>query len=560
MKYTRPNFESLEQELKKLFTSFKECNSFEEALTVFEEINTLRTNFTSMMSLCKVRQSIDTKDTFYEEEKTFFDKVNPIYQSLISQFYTLIINSPFRKELEKEIGGQFFIHAELHIKVNNDKIIEELQKENKLVNEYNKLKAQGKVNFQGKEINLVNLMAFLEDSDRSIRKEAAQGFYGFFADHQEDFDSIYDKLVHLRHEMAGKIGLESFTELGYARMHRADYSPEDVAKFRDAVLKYIVPLTTELYEKQKKRIGIDDPKYFDSPYKFTSGNPHPKDDYDTILTNTQKMYNELSPETGSFFKLMVEKELMDLKSKDGKTIGGYCTHFSKEKMPFIFANFNGTAHDINVLTHEIGHAFQCYSSMKEHSIDEYYWSTADIAEINSMGMEFFAWPWMELFFHEDVHKYRFMHLTDSLLFIPYGVSVDEFQHFVYENPHATPQERNQKWREIEKKYMPYVNYDGNSYLENGGFWQKQMHIYAVPFYYIDYTLALMGALQLWKKIEEKDSNVWDDYISICKNGGSKSFTQILLDANLSSPFEEETIKSVVESARQWISGIDDSKF
>jgi M3 family oligoendopeptidase len=354
------------------------------------------------------------------------------------------------------------------------------------------------------------------------------------------------------------LGYKNFVELGYARLTRTDYNAEMVANFRKQVEEYIVPVATRLKERQRKRIGVDELKYYDDRFSFKTGNPTPKGDPEWIINNGKKMYSELSPETEEFFNFMLDHELMDLVSKKGKASGGYCTFFTEYKAPFIFSNFNGTSGDIDVLTHEAGHAFQVYLS-RDYQIPEYNWPTLEACEIHSMSMEFFTWPWMELFFKEDTDKYKFSHLSEGLLFIPYGVAVDEFQHFVYENPEATPTERKRAWREIEKKYLPHRNYEGNEYLENGGFWHQQGHIFNSPFYYIDYTLAQICAFQFWKKMHENREAAWSDYVHLCKQGGSKPFTELVKEAKLISPFEDGCVKSVIGVIEDWLNSVDDTK-
>jgi M3 family oligoendopeptidase len=341
-------------------------------------------------------------------------------------------------------------------------------------------------------------------------------------------------------------------------MMRTDYDAEMVANFRNQVKDFIVPIATKLKERQQERIGVDQLKYYDEGFNFQSGNAIPKGNPEWIIENGQKMYEDLSKETGAFFSYMQENKLMDLVAKKGKAGGGYCTFIENYKAPFIFSNFNGTSGDIDVLTHEAGHAFQVYSS-RHFEIPEYYWPTYESAEIHSMSMEFFTWPWMELFFKEDTDKYKFTHLSSALLFLPYGVSVDEFQHWVYENPTAAPSERKRQWREIEKKYLPHKNYDGNVYLENGGFWQRQGHIYNSPFYYIDYTLAQICAFQFWKRSIENREEAWADYVKLCNLGGSLSFTKLVKAANLISPFEDGCVESVVGVIEQWLNSVEDQK-
>jgi len=359
--------------------------------------------------------------------------------------------------------------------------------------------------------------------------------------------------------MAQSLGYDNFVQLGYARMLRSDYTPEMVAKFRTQVLEEIVPLASSLYERQRKRLGLDELKYSDIEFKFKTGNAAPKGDPNWIVERASKMYKELSAETGEFFDFMIDQNLLDVESRNGKAPGGYCTYIEGHKAPFIFSNFNGTRGDVDVLTHEAGHAFQVYSS-KDLEIMEYLWPTYEACEIHSMSMEFFTWPWMNLFFEEDVEKYHFSHLVGAIQFLPYGVAVDEFQHEVYLHPEMTAEERNQCWRKIEHKYLPHRKYDGIEFLEKGGFWQKQSHIFSAPFYYIDYALAQICAFQFWKKDQEDHKQAWADYLRLCKKGGKHSFLKLVEIANLESPFKAGVVGSLVGKIREWLEKIDDQNF
>jgi M3 family oligoendopeptidase len=215
--------------------------------------------------------------------------------------------------------------------------------------------------------------------------------------------------------------------------------------------------------------------------------------------------------------------------------------------------------DIFVLTHEAGHAFQVFES-RDFELGEYNWPTYEACEIHSMSMEFFTWPWMERFFGDGADKFRYMHLVKALLFLPYGVAVDEFQHHVYENPDETPDQRNAAWRAIERTYLPYRNYDGNEHLEAGRMWQMQSHIYGSPFYYIDYTLAQICAFEFWKKSEEDREKAFADYVRLCQAGGSRSFLELVEYAGLRSPFKDGSIASVTDHIEKWLSRIDVEAF
>ncbi|WP_042356423.1 M3 family oligoendopeptidase [Bacillus rubiinfantis] len=554
--YKRPDMAAIKGRFEVMLEQFLHAVSAEEQSEIMNDINLLRNDIGTMFTLCSIRHSIDTNDEFYKDEQDYMDEIGPEVEGLVTRYYEALVNSPFRAELETKWGTQLFALAQSQLKIFKPEIVPLLQKENRLVTEYTKLIASAKIHFEGEERTLAQIDPFIESKDRNMRKRASEAKFGFFAEHEAELDRIYDELVKVRTEIAQTLGYNNFVELGYYRMMRTDYNAEMVAEFRQQIKDFIVPIATKLKERQRIRLGLDKLKYYDENFIYQTGNAVPKGSPEWIIENGQKMYEELSKETGEFFSFMQENNLMDLVAKKGKASGGYCTYIENYKAPFIFSNFNGTSGDIDVLTHEAGHAFQVYSS-RHYEIPEYYWPTYEACEIHSMSMEFFTWPWMELFFKEDTDKYKFSHLSDALLFLPYGVSVDEFQHWVYEHPTASPQERKQAWREIEKKYLPHKDYDGFTYLENGGFWQRQGHIYNSPFYYIDYTLAQICAFQFWKRSRENHQEAWADYVKLCKLGGSKSFTKLVAEANLMSPFAQGCVQSVVEVIENWLNSIDD---
>ncbi|HEY2495309.1 MAG TPA: M3 family oligoendopeptidase [Paenibacillus sp.] len=555
-RYERPNLEEVEQKFKSLLSEFNNASSFIEQDQIMTSINKLRSEISTQGEIVGIRHSMDTHDAFYKAEQDYMDETEPVIQEYITEFYRGLVNSKFKVDLENKWGSQLFQLAELSLKTFKPEIIEDLQLENKLTTEYSQLIASAKIMFEGEERTLPQLIPFEQSTDRDMRRRAAEARFGFMAENEETFDRIYDDLVKVRTKMAHKLGFDDYIGLGYARMNRTDYNAEMVANFRDQVLEHIVPVAAKLKERQKTRIGVEQMYYYDDAFSFKSGNATPKGDPEWILQNGSKMYSELSPEMTEFFTYMVDNELMDLVSKKGKQGGGYCTFLSEYGSPFIFSNFNGTSGDIDVLTHEAGHAFQVYES-RHYEVPEYNWPTFEAAEIHSMSMEFFTWPWMELFFKEDAEKYRFNHLAESLLFIPYGVAVDEFQHYVYGNPEATPAERKSAWRSLEKKYLPYRDQENNDYLLRGGFWQKQAHIFEMPFYYIDYTLAQICAMQFWKRMNEDWKLAWVDYLKLCQSGGSQSFTGLVKVAGLISPFENGCVASVIGQIENWLDGIED---
>ena len=555
-KYEHLDLEKIKKEFSELIESFEKAENVEGQVNAFDEIIKLRNHIETMQTLVSVRHSIDTNDEFYDKENEYMDEISPILFGFTNDFYKALVNSKFKDELVKKYGKFLFDLAENTLKTFSPEIIPDAQEENRLSSKYSKLIASAKIDFDGKELNLSQMVPYTQSKDRNVRIEAAKKVAQFFAENQDEFDNIYDSLVKVRTRMAQKMGYKNFVEFGYKQLSRLEYDAKMVESYRKQVLENIVPLHTELRERQGKRLGVDKLKFYDEAIKFNSGNADPHGSPEWILNNGKTMYKELSKETDEFFTFMTENNLLDLLSKKRKMSGGYCTYIPEHKAPFIFANFNGTSHDIDVLTHEAGHAFQVYQS-RGFEVPEYLWPSYEACEIHSMSMEFLTWPWMDLFFENDTDKYKFIHLSEALLFIPYGVTVDEFQHWVYENPEATPKERREKWIEIEKKYLPTRDYGEVEELKNGIFWFRQGHIFSSPFYYIDYTLAQVCAFQFWIKSRENREKAWQDYLNLCKLGGSKPFFELMKSANLKNPFEEGTLAIVIPKIKEYLDNVDD---
>ncbi|CAM3058117.1 M3 family oligoendopeptidase [Streptobacillus felis] len=555
--YKRVDIEELKSIYNRIKEDLEKSESSEKAAELYLELDELNKKFGTNYSLAYIRNSIDTTDEFYAAEKAFYDENLPLVSEFSNELGIAFANSKFRPELEERFGKLAFQKIDLDLKIFKNEIVEDLQEENKLTTEYVKLTSSAKIMFDGEERNLSEMVPYTQNIDREVRKEAVIAVGKFFEENMEEYDRIYDSMVKVRDRIAKKLGYENFVEVGYLRMGRLDYNAKDVANYRKQIKESVVPLYVELRKKQEKRIKVDKLKYYDEGMSFLTGNPTPKGDREWMVDKAKTMYKELSPETHEFFSKMVEQELLDLDSKKGKQGGGYCTSLDSYNMPFIFANFNGTAHDVEVLTHEAGHAFQSYQTMRNVDISAYYWPTSESAEIHSMSMEFLTWPWMESFFKEDIDKFKYHHLSGAFLFIPYGALVDEFQHYVYENPNVTPEDRRMKWLELEKEYLPTRDYDGIESYEKGLFWFKQGHIFEMPFYYIDYTLAQVIALQMWKLNGENKELAWEKYMRLCNLGGSKTFLGLLEDVKLDNPFESGSISKIIPPVKAFLETIND---
>ena len=543
-KYERPNYDEVKKLFLDLVNKINEAKTYEEQHGYIMDLNNIRKHIETMSTLASIRNSIDVSDEFYDKEQNYWDEHGPLYTELNSDFYKAIVYSKFKEDIIKDYSEQFYKICEYSLKSFSPEIISDLQEENKLMSQYTKLLASAEINFKGEALNLSGLYKYMLSDNRNERKEASQLYYNYFEEHEDEFDDIYDKLVHIRHNISKKLGFDNFVELGYIRMDRTDYTSEMVVNLRKQILEYIVPLCNKLYEKQASRLNLDKLTYIDENIEFLDGNATIKGDSKYIIENGIKMYNELSKETKEFFDFMLENELMDLETKHNKSAGGYCTYIPDYKAPFIFSNFNGTSEDMDVLTHEAGHAFQLYMS-RYIDMQEINFPTLDSCEIHSMSMEFITYPWMDVFFKEDTNKYKFAHLCSAIKFLPYGVVVDEFQHIIYSNPNMSKDERKKVWRDLEKKYLPHRDYENNKILEKGCWYFKQGHIFKDPFYYIDYVLAQICAFQFLKKMDEDKDKGWEDYLRICKVGGTQSFLEIVKTGNLVSPFKDKCIESII---------------
>ena len=557
MPYERISVESIKEEMKALIQKLKEAKDFEEAEALFLENEKLQGHVFTMSSLAQVRHSINTEDKFYDEEENYWNNAYPQIQEFNQEWTKALLDSPFKDNFAKKYGNIMFLNAEIDLKTFSPEIIPMLQEENELTTAYEKLLAGAQIPFEGKIYTISQMSPFKNDKDDARRLAAWKAEGQWYKDNQEELDRLYDKLVHLRDQMGKKLGYTDFTELGYYRMRRNCYDKQDVQKFREAVQKYVVPVAAKIYERQADRLGKSYPlSYADAAIEFRSGNPKPKGNSDEIVASGKKFYDWLSPETSEFFNHMIDDELMDLLSTKGKQGGGYCTSFQDYKTPFIFANFNGTQHDIEVITHEAGHAFAAYLNRNRVPY-ECIWPSLEACEVHSMSMEFFAEAFSQEFFGEDAGKYNYSHLADALCFIPYGTMVDHFQHIVYENPNLSPAERHAKWKELVQIYQPWFKLDGEiPFYSEGEGWQRQHHIYSSPFYYIDYCLAQTVALQFWNLIQKDQKEAWQHYMAYTKQGGSVVFTKLLKNAGLESPFQESCLRGICDTAAKYLSDYD----
>lgn len=551
-----PNLKKLTKFFVDALNELKAANDAETVTKIMKKVNKYGNDLGTDMTVIQIRYSIDTTNEEYAKANDKLNEIGPQLSALIIPIEAEILAKPFRKELEEIWGSFLFKKYENDVSGFDPKLIPFLIEESKLVSEYDAILGGAKIEFRGNVYNLSQMSKFAQSLDRDERIEASRASEKFFADNDEKIGNIYDRLVHIRTEMAKSMGYENFVDYGYKKLGRVDYNAEMVAKYRDQIFESVVPVYKKLVKKQTERIGIKNPLFCDLNLSFKSGNPTPIGDSKFLVEQATKMYDEMSVESGEFFKFMKESNLLSLEAQPGKRPGGYMTYLPKYKAPFIFSNFNGTSGDVDVLTHEVGHAFQGYLS-RNIKVPEYHMPTLEACEIHSMSMEFLAWPWMNLFFGDDAKKYQFSHLENAIRFLPYGVAIDEFQHVVYANPDLSHAERCAEWRRIEKKYLPLKNYKGFEHYNKGGWWMKQSHLFGAPFYYIDYTLAQVCAFQFHNENRKNHEKTWKKYIKLCKMGGKYPFLTLLEKAGLRNPFEDGNVSKAIRPLVKLLNTFDD---
>ncbi|MCA1057638.1 M3 family oligoendopeptidase [Rossellomorea aquimaris] len=553
-KFIHIDIDKYESKFYDLLHQFENANSAKEQSKWFMKLNDHRFIFETNFNSARLRHYREMNNELFATELNVFTKMEPRYLELVGYYYRTILRATYRDHLEGMWGKQIFRLAELKQSLYSDKIEDELEKENQLIMEYQSLLGKAVIHFSEQQMNLSELTPYLNSSDRQIRKDAHLAKYQFFQKNERRFDELLDGLVHVRNTIANKLGHSSFVKLGYQRMHRTGHTPDDLEKYRTQVEKYGVPFVSKLREAQEQRIGVDKLNYYDEGYLFADGSPSPKGTHQEMINKFKTFFSELSPETKVFIDEMLSHDLIDLTPRKDKMVGNFATYIGPDKHPFMFINLHGIANDIRIFTHEAGHACQFHMS-RHWNVPEYI-IPYDSAELFSFGMERLSWPCMEDFFGSNTKRYQYSHLISAFMYMPLASAVDEFEHFLYEQPAVSIEERKSKWAELERKYIPERDYDGNKFLERGTGFYEISHLFTTPFYFMDYDLAHLCAVQLWRKHQENPKEALMGFLEMCRNGGKLPFKELIKIANIKSPFEENSIQPILEFVEEWIERVE----
>jgi len=551
--YSRPDITALTEELRRLTAAIaRQDADADTALSVFLESSRVSEEFETMYTIAYIRNTIDTTDAFYDGEISFYNETLPVLELELTKFREALLASPHLPLLKEKYGELYFRRLEEKKKLIKEENVENQIEENHLVQEYSRAAAAASTEFHGETVNFYGLLKKMQDPDRSLRREALTAWSDLYQSVAGQLDDIYSRMVENRLKQAETLGFNSYEDMIFLQMERFDYTREDIDRFRENIVRYVVPVVSDIYENRRRTLKLDQLHYYDEFLTDPAGNICPQGSVPELLAEAQKMYRELSPETGEYFDQMMDRAMFDLQTRPGKHQGGYCTFLPTLGLPFIFSNFNGTTADIDVLTHEAGHGFEAWLAHRTGLLYDITFSTAEVDEIHSMSMELYTYPWMERFFggsREKADCYRRDHFQGCLTVIPYMACVDEFQEKVYAGRLTDAGDRYNLWRRLEQKYMPWRSYDGIGFLEKGGFWLQKQHIFMFPFYYIDYALAQFCALQYYFQAEEDREKAWSAYLRLCRAGGSMPYLQLLQLGGLDCPLEESTIAALMEKIR-----------
>ncbi len=550
--YARPDIAALKQECSDLAAAITAAASAQEQIRLYDEATEKSAHFQTMASLAYTRNTINTKDAFYDAEREYLDETGPELEEAMQAVTVALLDSPFRAELEAHYGSLLFKNLEIARRSFKPELIPLMQEAGKLEAQYQKLYAGLTVEFDGQTMPLPMLGKYKESPDRAVRRAAFEVEGKAFDAHREELDEIFDKLVKNRNAQGRLLGYDNYIQLGYDRLGRNCYGAKELSEFREQIARDLVPIIAEVKEAQRKRIGVDRLCIYDDKFRFADGNAKPEGTPEEILAAGKAMYQALSPETKEFIEAMFDGDLFDVLSREGKAPGGYCTTFPDYKAPFIFSNFNGTAGDVDVLTHEAGHAFAFYRAMHSDIHPDLQQPTIEACECHSMSMEFLTQDYHKNFFGKNTRKYELAHCEDSLDFIPYGCMIDEFQHRMYENENLTPDERNAVWQELEHKYRPWLDMDNLPFYGRYSHWQWKLHVYLHPLYYIDYCMAQTVAFQLWTLSMKDKDEAWKRYLAFVDKAGTLTFADLCRSAGLRVPYEQGTIRDIGAGIRDWL--------
>jgi oligoendopeptidase F len=501
----------------------------------------------------QVRMTCDTENKTYEEAfNYFYTEIAPKMQPLADQLNRKLVESPYLQELDQKKYFTYLRSVKKNIELFREANIPILSELNVMQQQFGQIAGKMTVQVQGKEYTLQQAAKFLEQSDRSLREEVYRKVHERRFQDRDALNQLFDQLIQKRHQLALNAGFDNYRDYKFKELGRFDYTPKACFDFHEAVRLHVLPLVGEVYEQQRKAIGVDHLRPWDLDAEPAGIEPlRPFQNGEELTSKTIQCFEKLRPFFADCLKKMKELKRFDLDSRKGKAPGGYNMPLAETGAPFIFMNAAGTLDDVTTMVHEGGHAVHSFltHSLELTGFKEY---GSEIAEVASMAMELFSMEYWDVFFpdKEELKRAKFKQLERVLTILPWIARIDAFQHWLYENPQHTQAQRSEKWTELAQLYSTgMIDYSGVEQFRPYE-WQRQLHLFEVPFYYIEYGIAQLGAIGLWMQFKQHPETALNHYVEALSLGGTRTLPELYAAAGLKFDFSPDHIKSLMEFVKK----------
>jgi oligoendopeptidase F len=480
----------------------------------------------------------------------FVEQIEPRLKPRQFKLTELYVKHPARSRLPQDRYKVFDRDAQLHVELFRSENVPLETEEAKLSQQYQKISGSLTVQFRGEEKTLVQMGRYLEETDRNLRQESWEIVAKRRLQESEKFDEIFDKLIELRQQIGRNAGFNNYHDYAFRKMGRFDYTAADCERFHSAVETEVVPVVRELQEQRRTRLGLATLRPWDlSVDPLNRGPLHPFEKVDQLVTRTQKIFAKLDPELSTDFQKMQEWKLLDLANRKGKAPGGYQSALPEARAPFIFMNAIGIQRDVETILHEAGHAFHSLAT-RDEDLYAYRGAPIEFCEVASMSMELLGNDFLEEFYAEpDANRARKTHLEGIITILPWIATVDAFQHWIYTHPGHSRSEREAAWIGLMNRFGGSVDWSGYE-PARGRLWQRQLHIFIHAFYYIEYGIAQLGALQVWSNSRRDKNRAVLDYKNALRLGGSRTLPELFAAAGCKFDFSRATVAPLVGLVRR----------
>ena len=549
--FTVTTWEALEPYFKE--AQDREINSRADLEKWLHDISELEAVVSEDACWRQIKMTCDTTDKSLEEAFAFFCmEIQPKLQPYADALNRKLIASPFTEDLDKDKYFTYLRNVRKSIELFREANIPLQAELSVMQQQYGAITGAMTVEVNGQEYTLQQASKFLESHDRALREEVYRKLQERRLQDKEKLDELYTQLVSKRDEVARNTGFANYRDYKFVELGRFDYSKEDCFQFHEAVKLHVLPLVAQINKTKKEKLGLDTLRPWDTEAEPEGVTPlHPFEGGQELLNKTEECFTSLNPFFADCLKKMNALGHLDLESRKGKAPGGYNCPLAESGAPFIFMNAAGQMGDVTTMVHEGGHAIHSFlaHNLELSAFKEY---PMEIAEVASMSMELFTMNHWDTFFDskEDLKRAKEHQLERVITIFPWIATIDKFQHWVYEHPQHTTEERTEAWVNILKEFSTdTVDFSGlENYRKNS--WQRQLHLYEVPFYYIEYGIAQLGAIGLWKQYIENPDKALKNYINALSLGGTKTLPELYKVAGLEFNLSPDYIKSLMDFVKE----------